>query len=310
MATATHPTERRSRRRSRYSGRSYAGKAEGYKRQEGPSKRQQAAEDALAAILELFESGDLPERVAQTVIARHEGESPMACWSLGNQLLAILAGTADARGFRQWKEVGRSVSKGAKAFYILAPKTRKVTETDVETGAETERPIVTGFIGVPVFRFEDTDGLPLQRWSDYRPATFPPLFSVAERLGVSVSYAPFVRDFRGYYSPGDDRIMLCSHDCRTFFHELAHAAHARVFRARGEAIPVGQHARTEIVAETVAAVLCRLYDVEAESVAHSADYIGAYSKGGPARAAMRMLTDVQAVLELILEAADAESVAA
>ena len=31
-------------------------------------RRAQAAEDALASILELFESGELPERIAETVI--------------------------------------------------------------------------------------------------------------------------------------------------------------------------------------------------------------------------------------------------
>lgn len=87
-------------------------------RPEGPSKRQEAAAGALQAVLDLFESGDLPARVAETVIARHEGDSPMAAWSLGNQILCLLNGTADARGFRQWKEVGRHVRKGAKATYI------------------------------------------------------------------------------------------------------------------------------------------------------------------------------------------------
>jgi antirestriction protein ArdC len=260
--------------------------------------------------LECFESGELPPRIAETVIARAEGEAPSACWSLGNQLLCLLSGTADARGFRQWKEVGRSVRKGARAIYILGPKTRKITEKDAATGEEVSRPICTGFVGIPVFRFEDTQGLPLQRHSDYRPAEFPPLYDVAERLGVRVDWAPFVRDFRGCYSPGDDRIMLCSHDCRTFFHELAHAAHARVYRARGESMPTGQQSRTECVAETVAAVLCRLYDVETGTLAHSADYLTHYSKRGPAHAAMRVLKDVQAVLEVILEADAAVAVAA
>jgi hypothetical protein len=310
MSTKMHPTERASRRRSRYQGRSYAGKPMGVAKREGPSKRVEAAESALASVLALFESGDLPARIADTVIARHEGEAPSACWSLGNQLVCLLNGTADARGFRQWKEVGRHVRKGARAIYILGPRTRKVTDKDAATGEESERTIVSGFVGIPVFRFEDTEGLPLQRYSDYRPATFPPLYDVAERLGVRVDWAPFVRDFRGYYSPGDERIMLCSYDCRTFFHELAHAAHGRVLRSRGEALTNGQTPRQEVVAETVAAVLCKLYDVETGSLAHSAEYLAHYSKRGPAVAAMKVLGDVQAVLETILEAADAEAVAA
>lgn len=108
------------------------------------------ADAALAKVLELFEAGKLPEAVAETVITRLDSDSPSAFWSLGNQLLMLLAGTADARGYRQWQEVGRHVNKGAKAFHILAPCTRKIRETDPETAQERERVIVTGFRTVPV----------------------------------------------------------------------------------------------------------------------------------------------------------------
>jgi antirestriction protein ArdC len=297
---------RSSRQRTKYEGRSFAGKLRG-DAPERSSKRQEAADAALAAILDLFESGELPARVAETVIARQEGTSPMASWSLGNQLLCLLAGTTDARGYRQWQEVGRHVVKGAKAVYILAPKTRKIRETDPESGEERERVFVAGFIGLPVFRYEDTDGLSIER-PDYEPATFPPLFEVAERLGVSVSYGPFAGRFRGYYSPGDERVMLCSHDERTWFHEIAHAAHARILRARGEELRGGQVASQEIVAEVVAATLAKLFDLDPGQLAYSVEYVRSYASGGnPGRAAMRVLADVQAVLSLILETADAEA---
>ena len=123
-----------------------------------------------------------------------------------------------------------------------------------------------------------------------------------------MAYGPFAGRFRGYYSPGDERIMLCSHDTRTFFHELAHAAHARVLRARGEELRGGQNGRQEIVAEVVAATLARLFDLDAGQLAYSAGYVSAYAKGeNPGRAAMRVLGDVQAVLLAILEAADVEA---
>src|SRR5580692_10390172 len=56
------------------------------------------ADSALGEIVDMFETGELPELVAQTMIARAEGVAPMVQWSLGNQLLAIRAGTTDARG--------------------------------------------------------------------------------------------------------------------------------------------------------------------------------------------------------------------
>jgi hypothetical protein len=96
-----------------------------------PSRQQEAAEQALSDVLELFMDPEkLPDAVAQTVIARLSGDSPMGGWSLPNQLLCILAGTTDARGYRQWEEAGRHVVKGSRALRILAPRARKIRETD------------------------------------------------------------------------------------------------------------------------------------------------------------------------------------
>ena len=265
-----------------------------------PGKGREAAEQALQDVLALFETDELPERIAQTVITRDEQyDAPSYGWSLGNQLLMLLAGTADARGYRQWEQVGRHVKKGARAFYILAPLTRKVREHD-ESGEEGTRPLVVGFTGIPVFRLEDTEGAPIVP-PDYRPATYPPLYDVAQRFGLDVQYRPFVARFKGYYTPrdhdGEERIVLCSHEERVFFHELAHAAHKRV---RGQ-LNGGQDPTQEIVAETVAATLCQLYGLSGY-VYHGRDYIASYAKGSPpAKAAMRVLADVRAVLDLILD---------
>jgi hypothetical protein len=296
---ASRTYQRRRRPRTIGDGRSYGARPQGPRPERTGPSRQERADEALRSILDLFESDELPERIAETVIARAEGCSPSANWSLGNQLLMLLAGTTDARGFRQWKEVGRSVDKGAKAVYILGPVTRKIRETDETTGEESERPIVTGFTTIPVFRIEDTNGASVEP-PDYRPAEFPPLYDVAQAWGIRVEYAPFVARFKGYYRPSTDRIMLCSHDARVYLHELAHAAHARVLRARGESLKGGQHAGQEIVAELTAAVLCRLYDLDG-FLASSREYIADNSNGNPGRGAMRVLNDVQACLRLLLE---------
>ena len=116
-----------------------------------------------------------------------------------------------------------------------------------------------------------------------------------------MQYRPFVARFKGYYTPrdhdGEERIVLCSHEERVFFHELAHAAHKRV---RGQ-LNGGQDPTQEIVAETVAATLCQLYGLSGY-VYHGRDYIASYAKGSPpAKAAMRVLADVRAVLDLILD---------
>ncbi len=266
-----------------------------------PSRRQEAAEQALSDVLGLFRDPErLPDAIAQTVIARRSGDSPMGAWSLPNQLLCILAGTADARGYRQWEEAGRHVTKGSRAVRILAPRTRKIAETDRATGEQSERVAVVGFLGIPVFRYEDTDGAPLEV-ADYRPAVLPPLADVAERLGVSVAWAPFTSRYRGAYVHGRDAIVLCSHDESVFFHELAHAAHQRVLASRGASLRGGQVASQEVVAEVVAAVLCKLFGL-AGHLPHSVDYVDHYAGSqGAGKAAVKVLGDVQAVLAILLD---------
>jgi hypothetical protein len=104
--------------------------------------------------------------------------------------------------------------------------------------------------------------------------------------------------------------VLLTHDESTFFHELAHAAHRSVLQARGAELQGGQVPRQEVVAEVVAAVLCRLYDFEG-FLPHSREYVDHYAgKDGPAKAALKVLADVQAVLLLILEGTQPAAVTA
>jgi N-terminal domain of anti-restriction factor ArdC len=264
---------------------------------------------AVSEIIALFESGELPVAVARTTILRLETDAPAAAWSLGNRLLMLLAGTDDARGYKQWQGAGRRVRKGAKAFYILAPSTRKITETDDDTGEEVSRTVTVGFLGVPVFRYEDTEGAELER-PDYRPTELPPLFEVAQQLGVEVRWLPFADRFYGWYAPNEERIVLCSHDAVVWFHELAHAAHERVLARSGRSLRGSSdphaYASQEVVAETCAAVIARLWGFDLGNVATAREYVEHYAKGDPAKAVMRVLADVQAVLDLLLQPSGSE----
>lgn len=254
---------------------------------------QERVREAVKRLIRMFDSGDMPRAVAQTVINRQAGDLPSSQWSLGNQLLMLMADTTDARGFNQWKEVGRFVKKGAQAIYILAPVTRKVPAEE-EDGNEKVVPV--GFTTVPVFRYEDTDGTELKR-PDYNPPALPPLYEVAQVYGVKVAYGPSTQRLYGYYHISSNSIMLCSHDVSVFFHELAHAVHNRVRPLKG-----GQDAAQEIVAETCAAVLCLLYGYEGY-VYSASQYIAAYAGSqNPARAVLQVIADVEKVLNLILAA--------
>jgi len=262
--------------------------------------------EALARLLNMFESGDLPAAVARTVI--RSDARPCDRWSLGNRILMLAAGTEDARGFKQWQEAGRRVKKGAKAFYILAPLTKKKTvrriEVNPETGKEREvaeeRTVITGFRGVPVFRVEDTEGDPLP---DYAPPEPPPLFDVAKRFVDDVKYRPFVGGYYGYFRPDAREIVLTTHDAFTFFHELAHAVHQQV---KPGGLKGGQHADQEIVAEVVAAALCEMYGFEGY-IWHGWQYIKHYAGQDDQKAlkaVMGVLADMEKVLGVILGAAE------
>lgn len=257
-------------------------------------------EEGINKLLEIFGSEELPKTVAETLIIRRQGDAPCAAWSLRNQLIMLANDTADARGFRQWEQAGRKVLKGSRAFYILGPNTKKRHERNEETGEEQERTIVTGFRGVPVFEYEATEGEPVER-PDYEPMELPPLYDVAERLGVTVDYAPFVGEAAGVYSHGHEKkhIRLYSRDERVFWHELGHAAD---FEANGRRKPGSiSAADAEVVADTIAAVLCVLYGFEGYLPACK-KYIekhGNYGEGA-ARAVGRVLHRVEKALEVIL----------
>ena len=225
----------------------------------------------ISKLLDLFQRQDFPEILAHTIIRRHPDDAiPSQRWSLANRLLMILNGTSDARGYKQWLDVGRHVRKGESAIRIIAPITRrsvKVPETE-----EDVRSIVVGFVPIAVFPVEATDGQPLPLF-DYQPKETPPLWCVAERLGIQVHYRPFGGSYFGCYRPGKDEIELASQDIFVYFHELAHAVHHRI-----EPLRPGILARAEAVAEITACTLCHIQGVFGyENSAYR--YVALYSQG-------------------------------
>ena len=251
------------------------------------------AKDCLNKIVELFKQGDIPKALAIATIPP-QADIPSAKWSLSNRILQFLADTSDGRGFQQWKKAGRKVKKGAKAFRILGPKARTITDTD-DDGRDTEKIIIAGFFAIPVFRAEDTDGEPLP----YEPATFPPLADVAERFGLSVSYQSFSGRYYGYYQGDSKRIVLATHCAQVLFHELAHAAHHRI---EGD-LKGGQVPDQEIVAELTAATLAQLYCPDV-NLGFSYAYVKSYaekSKKTTERACLAVINTVGRVLDEILK---------
>jgi hypothetical protein len=246
------------------------------------------AKEQLAAIVDLFTSGDLVKTAAIVVIPQ-DAAAPSARWSLSNRIIQAIHGTGDARGIKQWNNVGRSVKAGSKAFCILGPSIIK----------DKADPLVThlvGFHGIPVFRVEDTKGDALP---SMEPVSPPVLKEVAVAFGLSVRYTAFSAKHYGYYSAGKREIVLCTHEQEVFFHELGHAAHERVTGT----LKGGQDSKQEIVAEMTACVLARIYGIQAHEDKMQ-QYVRHYAEGKDlGRVLMGLLSDIQKTVDLIITTA-------
>jgi hypothetical protein len=247
-------------------------------------------------LLEQFKTGNVTELISVAAF-------PPACDSPGekrsflNRIITLSAGTKDARTFLQWKDVGRMVKKGSRAIYILAPIVRKTTEINDDGEAEP-RSFVSGFRALPVFRYEDTIGTPLKE--EQAVIRTIPFYSRALEWGINVTTIPINDVCLGFYAPTVETIALATPNESVFFHELAHAAHRRVY---GELKP-GQDAMQEIVAELSAAVLCKYAGKQlADSSGNSYQYIKKHAEEldlCPYQACRRVLSDVEKVLSLII----------
>ena len=263
-----------------------------------PAWRERANSE-LEKIVSLFSSRQLPDLCVKALVAAPE--KPSSRWSLGNQILMLLAGTADARGYRQWQDVGRHVQKGSKALYILGPVyVRKLVESasgDPEDDEEAD--VLVGFKPIPVFRIEDTEG---EELPTYTPKDPPPLLEVAGKFGMRVSY---LRLSAGVYGVTDYErkvISLATEDWPTFFHELAHALHRSFEPKTGH----GQEPEAETIAQLVAATLARLYGKPDDGFSwmYIASQAQSNSPQQVGRLCLRVLDRVKKVLDLIYPAGE------
>ncbi len=246
-------------------------------------------QSVLQGIICTFESGDIP--VAITMAMFPFCNIPSEHWSLCNRLLMVIAGTMDARGYRQWQSADRFVKKGCKAMHILVPYIKNSEDEG------QDKAILKGFGLKPVFKVEDTDGEPLE----YEQLILPdlPLIERAEEWGITVKAVPGNYTFYGFYSPEQKEIGLATPEEKTFFHELAHAAHEKVCGK----LKRGQEPSQEIVAELSAAVLCQLVGKRSDTLGNSYRYIKRYAEKldlSPDKACLKVLGDTEKVLGLIL----------
>jgi hypothetical protein len=214
-----------------------------------------------AQILEAFKAGTVPAALAQIFIRhKNNADCPAAKWSWRNQLTAALAGHYDARGFRQWQQVGRNVKKGERAFYILGPCMVKDRDADPEEGDVFR---LVGFTAIPVFGYSQTEGEPLPgREQEAAFIDALPLVEVARAWNLTVATFNAEGGKRlGSYCLGSS-IALGVENLSTWAHELVHGADDR----RGTLNrSVGQDLGNEVVAEFGGAILLEALGYSVES---------------------------------------------
>ena len=214
------------------------------------------AQVAAETVVNAFETGRIPSALAQVFITR-EDDSPCRKWSWRNQLLVALAGHADARGFKQWKGVGRSVRKGEHArCHILVP----VMVKKDDDGEDTR---LVGFTSSAVFGLTQTDGDPLPTGDPALDAWLDalPLRALAESWGLAIqTYNGETSSALGWYAYGSS-IALGTKNLSTWAHELCHAADDRLGELMGSNKP-----DREVVAELAGATLleCLGHHVESD----------------------------------------------
>ncbi len=262
-------------------------------------KQEFAKEDkvkiALDAMVKNFiENADLPATIAKTFL--EQVGKPSDNWSLSNKLIAQFVGqTTDARTYNQWTQVGRNVKKGQKAFYILAPNTFKVHQTNKETGQTEDLLILKGFRGLAEFGIDQTEGDEVKYVVE--PKEVPALYDVAVKLGINVKYGRGDGSYWGAYNKNKRDITLCTADQVTFFHELVHAVqHKLDGKFKG-----GQDAEQETIAQLGACVIAAIYGMDARQ--YTKNYINGYIKDSDKLGAhcLKVCSKVEKILNYIFE---------
>jgi hypothetical protein len=163
-----------------------------------------------------------------------------------------------------------------------------------KNGGEEDFSLI-GFLQVPVFRYEDTEGEPL----DYKQTKINSfhLIEKAEAWGLDVRAVAGNGRYWGSYT--GSAIKLATPDEAVFFHELSHHAHKLV---RGELVP-GQDWKQEVVAELSAEALSQIFGLKT-TTGNSYKYIEGYAAQAglsPVAACLQVLGETEKVLKLILE---------
>lgn len=264
----------------------------------------------LDLIVQSFENGDVPKKLAQSFISG-ASEKHCASYSFMNRFIVLLHGYTDAMGFKQWKKIGRNVKKNEKAVKILSPviKKNKDRKIDEKTGEvkEEEETFCIGFRAVNVFGYEQTEGKPVKHDEEVdKFLDSLPLKNVAEKWGIHIdAYNGKDKQAIGMYSPNGSSIHLGTKNLSTWTHELAHAADDKLGNLEKD-----KRWLSEVAAELAGTTLLEAIGETTQSDRGGCwEYISKYAeKAGvkPIDACRMVIGRVSKIVDLILKSSECE----
>lgn len=191
--------------------------------------------------------------------------------------------------YRQAQEIGGQVRKGESGELVVYASTLTRTETDPNTGEESEEqvPFMKGYT---VFNVEQIDGLPTQYYATAEPRLDPvQRIEHAEEFFTATGAETRHGGNQAYYAVLEDRIQMppfeTFRDAESYYATLAHeTTHwtrhpSRLDRSFGRKRWGDEgYAREELVAELSAAFLSADLDLAVEPREDHAAYIGSWLK--------------------------------
>lgn len=184
-------------------------------------------------------------------------------------------------GFKTWQSMGRQVRKGEKGIAILAPSSRKVTETK-DDGTEESRRIVTGFRVVYVFDIAQTEGDPIVETVRCQLVEGEAPEGLWDALAAQVTGSGFTLTrgdcgtANGWTKFDTNEVRVAdslspAQACKTLAHELAHTILHR------EVDYHGCRGRWEVEAESVAYIVAAASGMDTDG--YSLPYVAKWSAG-------------------------------
>ena len=231
----------------------------------------QITQDNLKRVNDLVEK--IQNMTAEEFRAMLDSMAKFHNYSFSNRLILWGAGASQVAGFQKWKSFGRSVKKGGKAIWILAPngEFRVVKKKLDSEGKETdEEYFIKRFKSVPVFDIKDTEGKDIEKNFTIRSnIDFEVMKGVATNLGFGVMHQPMEVSIGGFIRAANSIVLNSNlnsiENTGTLIHEVCHGLLGHTDLGVNDTAPIRDRELTEQEAEITTYLVCQAIGIERKS---------------------------------------------